>query len=132
MSTIQTVLAALGGLIVVAGAAATIWAYVKGGAQDNQIERLRGEVTDYLSRLNYIEPRFKASQEQNEILRTLVDPSGRLDEIRSTVTEKSDEILRAVERSASNTEAMKAVLLAQARTLDDIGEHMHPRGGGSE
>lgn len=125
MSTIQAVLAVLGGLILLAGFGGAVWAYTKGGAQDRQIERLRGEVADYLARLNYIEPRFKSMQEQNEILRTLLDPSARLEELRTTIGEKAAEILTAVERSASNTEAMKAVLLSQARTLDDIRTHMH-------
>ena len=71
-------------------------------------------------------------QEQNEMLRTLVDPSARLEGLRETVNERTEEILHAVERSATNTEAMKAVLLSQARVLDEIGTKMHPKGGESE
>lgn len=125
MSSLQAVLAVLGGLFGLAVIAGALWAFAKSGAQDAVIKRLRDERDDYLSRLNFIEPRFKSATEQNEILRTLVDPSTRLNEIRDTVTERTDEILTAVARSAGNTEAIKGVLLSQARTLDEIKRHVH-------
>jgi hypothetical protein len=132
MSALQAVLAVLGGLFALAAIGGALFAFAKAGAQDARIERLQGERDDYLSRLNYIEPRFKSATEQNEILRTLVDPSARLVEIRESVDEKAGEILAAVSRSASNTEAIKGVLLSQARTLDEIKQHVHvEREGGS-
>jgi hypothetical protein len=125
VSAAQTVLAVLGGLFGIAVIAGALYAYAKGGAQDARIERLQGERDDYLSRLNYIEPRFKSAQEQNEILRTLVDPSARLIEIRDTVDTKTAEILAAVQRTDRNVDAIKGVLLAQARTFDEIKQRVH-------
>lgn len=125
MSTLQAVLAIVGGLFVVAGIGGALYAFAKAGAQTARIERLQSERDDYLSRLNFIEPRFKSATEQNELLRTLVDPSARLVEIRETVDEKTEEILAAVDRSATHLEAIKGVLLSQARTLDEIKHRVH-------
>lgn len=125
MNNVQAALTILGALVLLAGVGSAIWVYATGGAQDKRIERLQGERDDLLSRLNYIEPRFKSLGEQFATLQTLVDPSARLAEIRATVNAKTDEILTAVERSANNTDAIKAVLLAQARTLDEIDKRIH-------
>ncbi len=111
MGPTQAVLAIIGGLIVVAGFTGGLYAYAKAGAQDAIIERLRGERDDLLSRLNFIEPRFAAAEEQNKILKTLTDPSEGLKQIGDQVNTKAEQITMILER--------------QSATLADIQTQVH-------
>lgn len=89
MSNLQTVLAVLGTLVVLTSVGGGLYAYFRSTAADARIKRLQDERDDYLSRLNYIEPRHKVIEQQNELLRQLHNPTALLE----TIAGKADEII---------------------------------------
>jgi hypothetical protein len=112
VSTAQTILGVVGALVVLATAGGGLWAVFRSSAQDATIKRLRDERDDYLSRLNFIEPRHRAVEQQNEVLLALHNPTERLDDLGS----QHAEMLRLLNA--------QSILLQQIdRTLD------RPRGG---
>lgn len=111
MNTLGLILSIIGGLAALAAVSAGVYATFKGTAADKRIERLQGERDDYLSRLNFIEPRYAALEEQNQTLRTLYDPSARLVELGAAVE--------------SNAKKVLAVLDRQAATLEEIKQRVH-------
>lgn len=68
-------LAVIGGLVGLAAIAGALWAVARSAAQDTRIKFLEGQRDDYLSRLNYIEPKLKTAEEQNRILLELHNPA---------------------------------------------------------
>lgn len=75
MDHLQTVLAIIGGLLVLTTAGAAIWAVFRSTSQDARIKRLQDERDDYLNRLNFIEPKVKALEQQNELLMAMHNPA---------------------------------------------------------
>lgn len=126
LSALQGALAVIGGLFALAVVAGSLYAYAKSSAQEARIERLQGERDDYLSRINFLEPRFASMREQNDTLRTLLDPTPKLEKIGSDLNSKAGEILAALEKQSRNDDAIKGVLLAQARVMDEIASKLHP------
>lgn len=109
MGQVQSALAILGALVALAAIAGGLFAYAKSGAQDIQMKRLREERDDYLSRINYIEPRLTAMEEQNHILLKLTDPT---EGIKSLGVDHS-KIIDILER--------------QEATLGEIAGKVHPK-----
>lgn len=128
MSTLQATLAVIGGLFMLAGIAGTLYAFARGSANEARIKRLQAERDDYLSRLNYIEPRYDVLKEQNKTLRTLTDPTPRLERLADTIDDRSTEVLEELRKQSTNSDAIKGVLLSQARTLDEIRQSVHVDG----
>lgn len=82
MSTIQAVLSVLGALVALAIVGGGLWAVFRSSAQDATINRQRAEIADYRGRLDYIEPRLSAAEEQNRILRDLQNPTAEIGEVK--------------------------------------------------
>jgi Fic family protein len=84
VSGIQSILAVFGALLALGAAAGGIWAAFRAAGQDATIRRQREDIAEYLSRIEYIEPRWKAADEQNTLLRDLHNPTSQLERIEST------------------------------------------------
>lgn len=87
MNGLQTVLSGIGGLIVLAGIGGVLYAQFRSAQHEATVKRLREERDDYLSRLNYIEPRHRALEQQTEVLLALHNPKEQLDDMQATLTE---------------------------------------------
>lgn len=106
LGAVVSVLGGMAGLIVLI---AGLYAVFKSSAADARIKRLQDERDDYLSRLNYIEPRFVELEQQNKLLKSLHNPTARLESLEKTaltIDGKSDKTLELLE--------------AQERTLQSI------------
>jgi hypothetical protein len=79
MNAASVILSIIGALVVLASVGGGLWAVFRSSAQDSTIKRLRDERDDYLSRLNYIEPRHRAVEQQNELLLAMHNPTEKLD-----------------------------------------------------
>lgn len=104
-----TLLTTLGGLAALVVLVAGLYAVFKSSAADARIKRLQDERDDYLSRLNYIEPRFVELEQQNKLLKSLHNPTARLESLEVTalrIDTKSDKTLELLD--------------AQERTLQSI------------
>lgn len=113
MNALQTVLSVIGGLIVLAGIGGVLYAQFRSAQHEATETRLRAERDDYLSRLNYIEPRHRAIEQQNEVLLALHNPKDQLDDI----AEHQQEIIRQ--------------LRAQRELIEQVDRKLYqPRGGG--
>lgn len=87
MNALQTALAVIGGLVTLAALGGALYANFRAAQSDAIIKRLRDERDDYLSRLNYIEPRHRAAEQQLEVLLALHNPKDQLDDMQTTLTE---------------------------------------------
>lgn len=87
MNGLQTALSVIGALIVLAGVGGVLYANFRASQDEAVKKRLREERDDYLSRLNYIEPRHRALEQQNEVLLALHNPKEQLDDIGVNVVE---------------------------------------------
>lgn len=110
LSGLQTTLAILGALVALAAVGGGLWAVFRTAAQDATIERLRTDNAEYIKRIEYIEPRWKAADEQNTLLRELHNPSAQLGRL-------EDKSSRTVE-----------LLEDQHELLNEIAAEMHRRG----
>lgn len=81
MSAIGVAISSVLGLVALIGIGSGLWAVAHSTSQDQRIKRLQDERDDYLSRLNFIEPRHRAIEQQNEVLLALHDPTLRLESI---------------------------------------------------
>lgn len=103
------------GLLALAGLGGGLWAVFRSAAQDARIKRLQDERDDYLSRLNYIEPRHRAVEQQNEVLLALHNPTDEL----TGLHDNQVEILR--------------VINAQSALIRQIDRRLYePRGSGPD
>lgn len=85
---------------MLAGLAFGAWQLLQGANREATIKRLRGENADYLQRLNYIEPKHRAMEQQVDVLLALHNPTDKLDELsegirgtRELLSEDNREIL---------------------------------------
>lgn len=97
MSTVQAVVSIFGGLLLLAGLAFAAWQLLKRADMEATIKRLRESNADYLQRLNYIEPKHRALEQQVDYLLALHDPTAKLDALADQNTEQL-RILHAVKR----------------------------------
>lgn len=82
MSTIQAVLSVVGALVGLSVVGGGLWAVFRSSAQDATITRLRAEISDYVGRIEYIEPRLTSAEQQNRLLRDLQNPSAEIGEVK--------------------------------------------------
>lgn len=75
MSDFSAMLAILGALVLLAGAAGGTYAHFKSSEDKEEMARVRAHRDDLLSRLNFIEPRVKLLEQQNEVLMSLHNPA---------------------------------------------------------
>lgn len=115
MSGIQQGLAVVGAIVMLAVVAGGLWAVFRSADRDARIDRLEGERDDYLSRLNFIEPRFKELEQQNKLLLDLHNPS--------------DQIAALRVQEQTNHDRTVAILSEQSTTLHQIDTTLHGRGG---
>jgi hypothetical protein len=99
----------IGLLLLLIGVAAALLAVFRTTAQDKRIERLQSENTDYVRRLDYVEPRLHTLEQQNETLLRLHDPSAD----RAATKAEHEQIL--------------AVLNAQSDVLADLERNLEGR-----
>lgn len=78
MGSVQIVLTVIGGLVLLAGTAGGVYATFRSSSQDTRIKRLQGERDDYLNRLNFIEPKVKLLEQQNEMLLAMHNPADQI------------------------------------------------------
>lgn len=109
MSQVAVTLSVIAGVLFLIGVAAALSAVYRSTAQDKRIERLQSENTDYVRRLDYVEPRLHTLEQQNETLLRLHDPTA---DRQATAAEHA-EILR--------------VLHEQSRVLGEIEDGMGGR-----
>lgn len=112
MNGLQTALSIIGALVVLSALGGALYANFRAAQSEATLKRLRDERDDYLSRLNYIEPRHRAIEQQNEVLLALHNPKDQLDDIQGSQAE------------------MLRVLRAQKTLMEQIDRHLYlPRGG---
>lgn len=87
MSGVATALSVLGALVTLAGIGGAMYANFRGAQYKATLDRVSRERDDYLSRLNFIEPRHRAAEQQLEVLLALHNPKDQLDDMQSTATE---------------------------------------------
>ncbi len=75
MSTVVIWLGAAGTLLALASIAGGTWATWRSAGLEATVKRLRGEVEDYLKRLNYLEPRVEVLERENATLTALHNPA---------------------------------------------------------
>jgi hypothetical protein len=112
LSPLQAAIAVILGLATLATIGGGLYAVFRSAAQDSRIKRLQDERDDYLSRLNYVEPRLVRAEEQNEMLRELHNPTQHLVDLKGQEQRNHDEIVK--------------ILDDQTRTLRDAISHSHP------
>lgn len=78
MSTAQTILAVIGGLVVLAAVAGGLWAVFRSSAQDARIKQLSSWNTDLIARVNYLEPQVASLKQQNELLLEMHNPADQI------------------------------------------------------
>ena len=81
MTIVQSTIAVIVGLAALATLAFGAWQLVRGADREATIKRLRAETADYLQRLNYIEPKHRALEQQVDFLIALHNPGEKLDDI---------------------------------------------------
>lgn len=86
--TLVTAGSVLGVLLLIGSA----YALVRASNQDARIKRLQDENSDYLSRLNYIEPRLVEAEATNALLKRLQNPTAALESI-SVKQDHTNELL---------------------------------------
>jgi hypothetical protein len=110
VSQLQIVLGVVLGLFLLAGLVGGLWAAFRSADQETRIKRLQSERDDLLSRLNFIEPKLKALEEQNKVLLDLHNPA--------------DQISALKAQEAANHKATFELLTAQHKTLQAIDRHL--------
>lgn len=115
MSDLQLVLGVVVGLFALTAIGAGIWASFRSTDQEARIKRLQGERDDYLSRLNFMEPKLKTLEEQNQVLLDLHNPAEQIAALRS--------------QEAENHRRTYALLEQQHRVLQQIDKHLLGREG---
>lgn len=101
MSTLQTVLAVLGGLVAIASVAGGIWAVFRTSARDAETNRLRAWNGDLIQRLDWIEPRFKTVTQQNELLMQLHNPTSQLEAMGTKAQANHDQIVEVLREQSA-------------------------------
>lgn len=81
MNDLQTFLAIVGSLVLLAGVGGVLYAQARASQRDATETRLRRENEDYLRRLNFVEPKLAKAEEQNALLMTLHNPTAKLEEL---------------------------------------------------
>lgn len=109
MSIGLQILAGVGTLMTLAALGGATWAVIRASAQDATIKRQRGEIDDYLKRLNYIEPRVEALERENETLRSLRDPSEAIADLKEQEQRNHDATLKDL--GESRKEIVRALVL---------------------
>lgn len=117
MTGLEGALAVVGTLVVLAGVAGGLWAVARSSAQDTRIKFLEGERADYLSRLQYIEPKLREAEQQNKVLLDLHNPA--------------DQIKQLAAQESVNHEQTVVLLNQQHTTLKAIEQRLpkHASGG---
>jgi hypothetical protein len=103
-------LAVIGALVGLATVAGALWAVARSATQDTRIKFLEAQVNDYLSRLNYIEPKLTTAEEQNRILLELHNPA--------------EQIKALAVQEQSNHDRTLTILTEQKQTLAQIESKM--------
>jgi hypothetical protein len=115
VSGLQQALAVVGGLVALATLGGGLWAIFRTSAQDSRIKFLESQTADYLSRLNYIEPKLKEAEQQNRILLELHNPA--------------EQIKQLAAQEQTNHDQTITLLTEQKQTLALIESRM-PRNSG--
>lgn len=102
LSAVQASLVVILGLITLATLAGGLYAVFRSSAQDARIKRLQDERDDYLSRLNYVEPKLLEAEQQNRVLLELHNPSDQLEAIKAQGQVNHDRIVEII-RSQTTT-----------------------------
>jgi hypothetical protein len=114
LSQAVTLVAAMIGLALLIGAA---WALVRASNRDATLKRAREENTDYVKRLDFLEPRFKELEQQNKLLLEMHNPA--------------DQISALQMQEQVNHDRTVQLLTAQAEVLKQIESRVKtPRSGG--
>jgi hypothetical protein len=87
VNSIQTVLAIIGALFALAGVAGALYAQFRVAGYKARLDFKTDEAADYLQRLNWIEPRHRAAEQQLEVLLALHNPKDQLDDMQASVGE---------------------------------------------
>lgn len=114
MSTLQAVLAIIGALFVLAALGGGLYVAARSSASDVRERRLREENEDLVRRLDWIEPRFKQAEQQNQLLLQLHNPTSQLEALGT--------------QAMANYEATVAILNQQSAVLHEIDEKLHAGG----
>lgn len=119
---VLAVISILAGLVALAGVIGTLRGVAKSASQEAQLKRVREDRDDYLSRLNFIEPRHAALVEQNEMLRTLNDPSQRLNDLGELIEENTDALRGQINQVLERQGAMLRAIDGQVHARPDNGD----------
>lgn len=81
MSSLSAALTVIGALVGLAALAGGLWVVARSSARDTRLKYVEGLAADYLSRLNYIEPKLTKAEEQNRILLELHNPAEQIQQL---------------------------------------------------
>lgn len=79
VSTVEAVLGAIGALVVLLVLAGGTWAIIVTARKDKAEKRLSSWVRDLTARLDYVEPRLEKTLAENNLLRTLANPTAAIE-----------------------------------------------------
>lgn len=111
VSGLQATLAVVVTLITLASLAGGLYAVFRSSAQDARIKRLQDERDDYLSRLNFIEPKLVQAEQQNQVLRDLHNPAEQIGQLKAQEQDNHDKVVQ--------------ILNDQTRTLQEAITRSH-------
>lgn len=116
MSLLQSVLAVIGALLALSAVGGGLYAAFRSNDQEARIKRLQSERDDYLSRLNYIEPRLTVVEQQNEVLRTLHNPADQLQALRVQEQTNHDRTVELLEQQHATLQSIDQHLVGRNRS----------------
>jgi hypothetical protein len=114
MSSLQTALAVIGGIVTLVIAGGGLWAIFIMSSKDAMAKRLASDNVYLRGQLDFIEPRFRDAEAKNELLTKLHNPTAKLEEM-------------SAERRANHVETVR-LLSEQHRTLEEIKKKVASRG----
>lgn len=110
MNGLSQGLAVIGALVALATIAGVVWVVARSSARDTRLKYVEGLAADYLSRLNYIEPKLTKAEEQNRILLELHNPA--------------EQIKALAAQEQTNHDRTVALLVEQRATLAQMESKM--------
>lgn len=113
MNSIQAVLTIIGALVAIAVVAGGLFSVARNASKDATITTLTKQRDDYLSRLNYIEPRFDQIERENKLLLEMHNPA--------------DQIRKLGEQEQENHNRTVQLLEAQREHIEDVHRYVVDR-----
>lgn len=107
MNTLAVIASVIGAIVLLAVTAGGVVAILRASEKEKTEERLRAENQDYVRRLEYVEPRLRTLERDNETLLKLHDPTD------------------AADQSSEEHAQIVSILVANKQLLEAIDKRLH-------